>query len=187
MTVHGGCSIDPTAWVHGYAHVEDARVGAGTKIWQFATVIRGTILGDDCNVGACATLSGPIFGNGCRISSGVTMGPGFIVGDRVFVGPNVVMCNDLFPSANLDGYDDTKLRSGEAFCVIVDDDVMIGANAVLLPGVHIGHGAVIGAGAVVSGKVQPEHIYHRNGRKTRLPENWRQMRMRYASEESMDG
>ena len=34
--------------------------------------------------------------------------------------------------------------------VIIDDDVWIGARVIILPGVHIGKGAIIGAGAVVA-------------------------------------
>ena len=40
----------------------------------------------------------------------------------------------------------------------IDDDVWIGANATILPGVHIGHGAIIGAGAVVTRDVKPYSI-----------------------------
>lgn len=42
--------------------------------------------------------------------------------------------------------------------VIVEEDVWIGARVTLLPGVHIGRGAIIAAGAVVNGYVQPYSI-----------------------------
>jgi galactoside O-acetyltransferase len=42
--------------------------------------------------------------------------------------------------------------------VEVDDDVWLGAGAVVLPGVHIGRGAVVGAGAVVTRDVPPFSI-----------------------------
>jgi maltose O-acetyltransferase len=37
--------------------------------------------------------------------------------------------------------------------VIIEDDVWVGANAILLPGVHVGRGSVIGAGAVVTNPI----------------------------------
>jgi acetyltransferase-like isoleucine patch superfamily enzyme len=45
-----------------------------------------------------------------------------------------------------------EYRIGE---VIIGDDVMIGANTTILPGVRIGNGATIGAGTVVSKDVAP--------------------------------
>jgi len=39
--------------------------------------------------------------------------------------------------------------------VVIEDDVMIGTGSIILPGVHIGKGAVIGAGSVVNKNVEP--------------------------------
>lgn len=43
--------------------------------------------------------------------------------------------------------------------VRVDDDVWIGAHAIILKGVHIGHGAVVGAGAVVTCDIPPYAVF----------------------------
>lgn len=42
--------------------------------------------------------------------------------------------------------------------IVIDDDVWIGANAVILPGVHIGHHSVVAAGAIVDRDVAPHTI-----------------------------
>jgi galactoside O-acetyltransferase len=42
--------------------------------------------------------------------------------------------------------------------VIIDDDVWIGTGAVILQGVRIGHGSIVGAGAVVTRSVPPFSI-----------------------------
>jgi acetyltransferase-like isoleucine patch superfamily enzyme len=41
---------------------------------------------------------------------------------------------------------------------VIEDDVWVGARAIILPGVTIGHGSVIGAGAVVAKSVPPYSI-----------------------------
>jgi acetyltransferase-like isoleucine patch superfamily enzyme len=41
---------------------------------------------------------------------------------------------------------------------VIEDDVFVGANAVILPGTHIGKGSIIGAGAVVSKTIPPYSV-----------------------------
>ncbi|TPM59149.1 N-acetyltransferase [Mesorhizobium sp. B2-2-4] len=175
--------IHHRATIHPKAHVDpDAvQIGAGSKVWQFATVIMGTVLGEDCSVGACAVLTGPIFGDRCKISSGVVMGPGFQIGNDVFVGPNVVLANDCWPSVDVGGYDDAKLRDGNHFAVRIENGAMIGANAVILPGVTIGAGAVVAACSRVTRNVPPGGVWRaENGYIAQVPADWRQKRMRLA-------
>lgn len=159
--------IDPTARIHPLAHVEGATIGARSRVWQFATVIRGTILGEDCNVASCATLDGPRFGDRCIISQGVAMGPGFKFGNDIFVGPNVTICNDRWPVTAKEGFDIDRLRNG-FWTVIVEDLVGIGANAVVLPGIRISRGSMIAAGAVVDRNVPPFYLFRRDGKLTEL-------------------
>ncbi|MEC4176346.1 DapH/DapD/GlmU-related protein [Adlercreutzia sp. R7] len=74
---------------------------------------------------------------------------GIYLGDRVFIGHNVVLAtlnHDLNPVRRAD-MDPASVRIG--------DDVWIGANATVLPGVTIGNGAVVAAGAVVACDVPP--------------------------------
>ena len=173
--IERGAVIDPRA------EVKDASIGAGTRIYQFSTVVMGTIIGRDCTIGACVTLTGPVIGNRCKVSSGVVMGPGFLIGDDVFIGPNVVLANDLWPATDTGGYDDDMLRARSAFCVVVEDGAAIGANAVILPGVRIGAGAVVAACSRVTRDVPPNGVWNaENGYIAQKPADWRQRRMRYA-------
>jgi UDP-2-acetamido-3-amino-2,3-dideoxy-glucuronate N-acetyltransferase len=154
--------IDPSAKIHGLALVEDSEIGPRTRVWQFASVIRGTRLGADCNVASCATLDGPVFGNRCIISQGVAMGPGFLFGDDIFIGPNVTICNDRWPRVSKLGFDAEAFRRGD-FTVVVKDGATIGANAVVLPGVIIGRRVMVAAGAVVDRDVPDDHLFRRDG------------------------
>ena len=55
-------------------------------------------------------------------------------------------------------YNDNQKSAGDDKGVIIEDDVWIGANAVLLEGVTVAQGSVIGAGAVVTKSTQPYSI-----------------------------
>lgn len=154
--------IDATARIHPLALVEGSIVGPRTRVWQFASVIRGARLGADCSVASCATLDGPQFGDRCVVSQGVAMGPGFEIGDDVFIGPNVTVCNDRWPRATKGGFDAEALRAGFV-TVRIGNWASIGANAVILPGVTLGKRAMIAAGAVVDRDVPYDHIFKRDG------------------------
>ena len=74
-----------------------------------------------------------------------------IIGDNVFIGPNVTLCTVIH------AFDAEKRNSGimRSEPITIRDNVWIAANAVVLPGVTIGEGAVIGAGSVVTKDVEP--------------------------------
>lgn len=145
--------------IHELAHVDSSvKIGEGTVIRQFASVTGGTVLGRDCSVAPGCMLHGPVFGDRCRLAGGVMMGPGFRIGDGVFIGPNVTFCNDAWPRTHKQGFD-PRAFDGRRWAVIVEDGASIGANAVVLPGVRIGAGAMIAAGEVVTGDVPAGHLY----------------------------
>jgi acetyltransferase-like isoleucine patch superfamily enzyme len=43
--------------------------------------------------------------------------------------------------------------------ISIEDDVLVGTNSVILPGVTIGKGAIIAAGSIVTKNVPPNTIY----------------------------
>lgn len=172
--------IHESAFIHPKAHVEGVTIGARSKVWQFASITRGTIMGEDCSVSPFAMLDGSVYGDRVIISCGFAAGAGFKVGNDVFMGPGVTLCNDMWPAADKDGYDDETLRGGERFAVIIEDGVTIGAGAIILPGVRIGRGSIIAAGAVVERNVAEGVVHRRNGYATPgLPIDWRKKRMRF--------
>jgi UDP-2-acetamido-3-amino-2,3-dideoxy-glucuronate N-acetyltransferase len=158
--------------------VASSTVGARTRISQFANVVRGTVLGEDCRVWPFVNLDGPTFGNRCIVCSGVAMGPGFRFGDDCFIGPNVTICNDAWPRYDKNGFDADSLRGG-LLAVYVGNSVSIGANAVVLPGVVIGFGSMIAAGAVVERSVPVNHLLRRDGSMVEIDPEWRERRMRF--------
>jgi acetyltransferase-like isoleucine patch superfamily enzyme len=78
---------------------------------------------------------------------------GIEIGDAVLISPGVVITSQQhsFESREAD-IRDQPLRFAP---ITIERDVWIGANATILPGVHLGRGSVIGAGAVVADDVPP--------------------------------
>lgn len=143
---------------------EDCSVGTGTRVWQFASIIRGAVLGKDCSVASCAIVDGCRLGDRVIVSHGAFLDPGMKIGSDVFVGPHVAFCNDYWPVVSKDGWFDViDLTTGRKTVSIVEDHASIGANAVLMPGVRIGRGAMVAAGSVVVRSVPDHHLYQRQG------------------------
>ena len=94
-----------------------------------------------------------IIGKFCQIASGV---------EFIMNGANHQMnAVTTFPFYTLEGWDmeppsmdDLPLKGD----TVIGNDVWIGQNAVILPGVHIGDGAIIGANSVVGSDVEPYTI-----------------------------
>lgn len=77
------------------------------------------------------------------------------INGKTIIGKNVMMGPDVCIYASNHAFDRTDIpmnRQGYTpeKPVVIEDDVWIGARVIILPGVHIGTGAVIGAGAVVT-------------------------------------
>lgn len=112
-----------------------------------ALIREDNVIGDDCSVGTNAVLEvGNRVGCGTRIHSGCFL-EHTTLGARVFLGPNVVFTDDPHP-----------ICPRYLECVLgatVEDDVSIGANATILPGIRVGAGSLIGAGSVVTRNVDP--------------------------------
>jgi UDP-2-acetamido-3-amino-2,3-dideoxy-glucuronate N-acetyltransferase len=108
-------------------------IGARTRIGTFVEIQKGAVIGRDC-----------------KISSHTFICEGVTVEDGVFIGHGVMFTNDRYPRAtNADG----SLQSEDDWVLIptrVKRRASIGSNATILPGITIGEGAQVGAGAVVT-------------------------------------
>ena len=94
-----------------------------------------------------------IIGKFCQIASGV---------EFVMNGANHQMNSvSTFPFYTLEGWEQVPPTQEDLAVrgdTIIGNDVWIGQNAVILPGVHIGDGAIIGANSVVGKDIPPYHI-----------------------------
>jgi acetyltransferase-like isoleucine patch superfamily enzyme len=81
------------------------------------------------------------------------------IGQRVAISPNVtVICESAPNNSELQMVEYVRQTLIVDKPVVIEDDVWIGANAVILPGVTVGRRAIIAAGAVVARDVPPEVI-----------------------------
>ena len=151
-------TVKPSFFRHPSALVESTTVGAGTRIWAFAHVLKGAHIGQHCNIGDhCFVEGGARIGNNVTVKNGVAIWEGVVVADNVFVGPFSVFTNDLaprsprFPGTARRYASKTWLRR-----TVVEEGASIGANATILCGLRIGSFAMIAAGAVVTRDV-PAH------------------------------
>jgi len=139
--------IAPSAVVH-----HTVNLGDGTKVWHHAVILAGASLGKGCTIGDAVSIGQrALLGDGCNLQHGATLAAGTVVGAYVFVGTNVSILDCKRPQLR---HKDQEVHTP---CVI-EDDVVIGCNAVILPGIIVHAGAVIGAGAVVTRDVKAGSI-----------------------------
>ena len=109
----------------------NARIEPGAFIREQAIIEDGAVvmMGATINIGA-------VVGEGTMIDMNATLGGRATTGKNVHVGAGAVLAGVIEPPS--------------ASPVIIEDDVLIGANAVILEGVRVGKGAIVAAGAIVT-------------------------------------
>lgn len=140
----------------------DALLRSGTIIYSGSTygshfitghnaVIReGNSIGNRVVVGVHTYVgSGNIIGDDVKIHTSCFL-EGVTLGNNVIIAPHVVFTNDPYPPC--------KKCVEEIGGATVGDGTVIGANATILPGIHIGKNCLIGAGSVVTTNVEDEAV-----------------------------
>ena len=148
-------------FVHRLALCESDEVGAGTQIWAFAHVMKGAVIGRDCNIGDHVFIeTGARIGDRVTLKNQAMVWDGVEIGDDVFVGPGVSFTNDVLPRSRRvplpAGAADCRVEAGWLVRTRVENGASLGARSVILPGAHIGAYAMVAAGAVVTREV-PAH------------------------------
>lgn len=140
---------------HPNSLIETDRIGDGTRVWAFAHILPGAVIGADCNICDHVFIENDVqVGDRVTIKSGVQLWDGIIIEDDVFVGPNATFTNDAFPRS--------RVRPASFPRTVVRKGASIGANATILPGLTIGGNSMVGAGSVVTHDVPPGAIVSGN-------------------------
>lgn len=133
---------------HPLSDVQSPNIGEGTKIWQYAIILKGAVIGGDCNIN-CHTFieNDVVIGNNVTVKSGIYIWDGIRIADNVFLGPNVSFTNDKYPRS--------KKYPSEFQITTVEENASIGAGCIIMGGVTIGKNSLIAAGTVVTKSVPP--------------------------------
>jgi tetrahydrodipicolinate N-acetyltransferase len=109
----------------------NARIEPGAFIREHAVIEDGAVvmMGASINIGA-------IVGEGTMIDMNAVLGGRATTGKNVHVGAGAVLAGVIEPPS--------------ASSVVIEDDVLIGANAVILEGVRVGKDSIVAAGAIVT-------------------------------------
>lgn len=83
---------------------------------------------------------------------------GISIGDRTMIGPGVTLSTAGHPVEPAERYDFLTHAP-----IVIESDVWVGAAATIAPGVRIGRGSVLGAGAVVAKDVPPLSVVTGHG------------------------
>ena len=126
----------------------DVSIGDNFQSGHNVMIREKTTIGNRVAIGTSVVIEGnTIIGDDVSLQSMVYIPTNTVIGNNVFIGPNTVLTNDRYPPTRIGGLKGPQIRDGAA----------IGANATLFPGVCIGEGALVAAGAIVTRDV-PAHM-----------------------------
>lgn len=145
LSIHPTASISIDARIHASVRGSRIVIGAHSFVYDFVVIraVGGSgdiVIGDHCYINAHTVIYS---GSGVLLGNYVLIGPGCVVAPanhRIDRLDMPIRHQGFMPS-----------RGG----VVIEDDVWIGANSTLLDGARLGRGAVVAAGAVVHGPVEP--------------------------------
>lgn len=129
-----------------------ATIRAGVTIHHFSVVCADALIGADTSIGHNVFVgAGVSIGSRCRIQGNVFIPPGIVIQNDVFIGPGVTFCNVKKPEPFI---------SQEAEQTVVGASSVIGAGAVILPGLFLCSNSRVGAGAVVTKTISQTGVWY---------------------------
>ena len=136
-TVIGDCAtIRPNSTI--YCKVT---IGNNFRTGHNIIIRENTTIGDDVLIGTNTIIDGDTtVGSNVSIQGNVYIPTNTTIEDNVFIGPCAVLANDKYPVRKKYDLKGPILRKGAS----------IGANSTILPGIEIGEGAMVAAGALVT-------------------------------------
>lgn len=140
VTFAPGVILGNEVTIYPFCHLEKCTLNNGVKVGPFAHLRTGTNLGENAVVGNFVEIKETTLGEKAKVKHLSYLGNAQI-GDRANIGAGTITCN-------YDGFTKSKTH--------IENDAFIGSNTSLIAPVHIGEGAIVAAGSVITDDV-PEH------------------------------
>lgn len=139
IVIHDNCSIGPNSVIY-----YDVEIGKNTLIGDNASIREGVKVGEFCILSRGVTVNyNTSIGDRTKIMDLTHITGNCEIGDDVFISVLVATTNDR--AIGKLGYEEERIQGPK-----ISNKVAIGAGANILPGVHIGEGAVVAAASVVN-------------------------------------
>lgn len=147
--------IEAGAEILPFCHIEQAKVGADSRIGPYARLRPGTELAEDVHIGNFVEVKNSQVAAHSKANHLAYVGDA-TVGSRVNIGAGTITCN--YDGAN-------KFRT------IIEDDAFIGSDTQLVAPVRVGKGATLGAGTTLTKDAPEGKLTVSRARQTTI-ENW---------------
>jgi acetyltransferase-like isoleucine patch superfamily enzyme len=126
----------------------NTRIGHHFRTGHKVLIRENAGIGNHVMVGTGSVIDADVtIGSNVSIQSSVYISNGCVCEDKVFLGPNCSLLNDKYP-----------VRRGNLESPRICEGASVGGNATILPGVVVGKGAMVAAGAVVTKNVPDWHL-----------------------------
>lgn len=130
----------------------DVDIGESTLVGDGASIREGCRIGKNCVISRSVTVNyNTIIGDFTKIMDNTHITGNMRIGSNVFISTQVSTSNDN--NMGTMGYDESRVKGP-----IIEDHVGVGAGANILPGVRIGAGSIVAAGAIVTKDVPPKKL-----------------------------
>lgn len=150
-----GVEIADNATIRAFSHLEGAKVASDCVIGPYARLRPGADLRQAVKVGNFCEVKKAIVDEGAKINHLSYIGDAH-VGANANIGAGTITCN-------YDGFNKSKTEIGAG--------AFIGSNTALVAPVTVEHGAIVGAGSVITKKVEADSLTLTRAKQQALP-NW---------------
>lgn len=138
-----GVRVGDGALIHAFSHLEGVVVESGASVGPFARIRPHSHIGSGASVGNFIEVNRATLEAGAKAKHVCYLGDA-VIGAKSNIGAGTVI-------ANYDGFN--KLET------CIEEGVFVGSNSTIIAPCHIGDGAIIGAGSVVTQAVPKDAIY----------------------------